>query len=112
VTGGTSACECVQGTDVRLHVDVSCQCPLGGEPQDYRLEQLRYPFRVGAGVERPGRLPPSHRVSEQFALTAIAGADGRLESGVALGVAPAVQGHEQAVDAVLLVLAEVRDGAQ
>jgi hypothetical protein len=107
VTGGTSACECVQGTDVRLH-----QCPLGGEPQDYRLEQLRYPFRVGAGVERPGRLPPSHRVSEQFALTAIAGADGRLESGVALGVAPTVQGHEQAVDAVLLVLAEVRDGAQ
>ena len=56
--GRASSCELVQGPGVRLHVGVSGQCPLGGEPQDDGLEQLRYPLRVGAGAERPGRLPP------------------------------------------------------
>jgi hypothetical protein len=107
VAGGASSCERVQGTGVRLPAGVSGQCPLGGEPQDYRLEQLRYPLRVGAGVERPGRLPPSRHAGEQFALAAVGGAGGRLESGVALGVAPAVQGDEQPVGPVMLVLAEV-----
>ncbi len=97
---------------MRLHVGVSCQCPLGDESQDYRLQQLRYPVRVGIGVERPGRLPPPDCLGEQFALSAVGGAGGRLECGIALGVAPAVEGDEQAVDAAALMLAEVRDGAQ
>jgi hypothetical protein len=108
LTGG----ECLQGVGVCLHVGVSGQCSLGGEPQGYRLQKLCYPVRVGGGVERPGRLPPSDGVGEQVALSAVGGAGGRLESGIALGVAPAVEGDEQAVDAAGLVLAEVRDGAQ
>ena len=50
VSGGASSCECIQGTGVRLHAGVSGQCPLVGEPQDYRLQQLRYPVRVDAGA--------------------------------------------------------------
>jgi hypothetical protein len=50
VGGGASSCECIQGTGVRLHVGVSGQCPLGDEPKDYRLQQLRYPVRVDAGA--------------------------------------------------------------
>ena len=34
---------------MRLHLGVSGQSPLGDEPQDYRLQQLRYPVRVDAG---------------------------------------------------------------
>ena len=101
-----------QGADVRLDIGVSGQCPLGDEPQAYRLEQLRYLVRIGAWVKRPGRLPPPHRVGEQFALSAVGGVGGRLEFGVALGVTPAVERDEQAVDAVTLVPPEVGDGAQ
>jgi hypothetical protein len=46
--------ERLQGADVRPDVRVPGQCPLGGETQDYRHEQLRYPLRIGAGVENPG----------------------------------------------------------
>ena len=71
-------------------------------------------IRLGVcrGVERPGRLPPSHRVGKQLAQTGVGGAGGRLELGIALGVAPAVERDEQAVDVALLVPAEADDGAQ
>ena len=68
---------------MRLHVGVAGQCPLGDEPQGYRHQQLRYPVRIGAGVERPGRLPPSHRFGEQFTLSSVGGAGWRLEAGLA-----------------------------
>jgi hypothetical protein len=77
--------KCLQGVDVRLRVGVAGHCPLGGEPQGYRHQRLRYRVRVGAGVERPGRLPPSGGVGEQLALPAVGGAGGRLGPGVALG---------------------------
>ena len=38
---------------MRPDVGVPGQCPLGGETQDYRHEQLRYLLRIGAGVENP-----------------------------------------------------------
>src|ERR1700734_4010607 len=66
-------------------------------------------LREGGGGERPPPLPASHGVGEQLALSAVGGAGGRLQPGIALGVAPAVEGDEQAVDAVALVLPEVRD---
>ena len=58
---------------MRPDVRVTGQCPLSGETQDYRHEQLRYLLRIGAGVEIPGRLPSSHRLGEQFALAAVGG---------------------------------------
>src|ERR1700722_1873758 len=104
--------EGLQGADGRPAVRVPGQCMLGGETQAYRHEQLRYLLRIGAGVENPVRLPPSHRLGEQFALAAVGGEGSCLELWVALRVAPAVHGDQQAIDSVIPVLAEVLDGAQ
>ena len=80
---------------MRLDVGVSCECSLGDEPQAYRLQQLHHPVRVGAGVERPGRLPSSDGVGEQFAIISRVGTGtpyllmlaGLIPLGVGMGAA-------------------------
>jgi hypothetical protein len=64
---------------VGVDVGVSGERSLGDETEDDGLQQLRYPVRIGTGVERPGGLLPPDRVGEQFALSAVGGAGGRLE---------------------------------